>query len=148
MALNIGQILSNKRIPTILGLLVLLGGIIAGVALIGTQAGGLTLFTKAGPTSTPRQIRITNISDTGFTVSWITDTSVSGYVRYGTEANSLNKNFGDDRDQISGSVGLYTTHHVTLKGLTANTKHFFKIGTGSQLYDENGKPFETTTART
>lgn len=146
MALNFN--LSSKRIPTILGLLVLIGGIVAGVILVGTQAGGISLFTKAGPTSTPRGVRITNISDTGFSVSWTTDTSVSGFVRFGEAANSLNKNYGDDRDQISGSVGLYTTHHITLKGLKPNTKYYFKIGTGSQTYDDNGKPWEVSVPKT
>jgi plastocyanin len=143
MAFNLGQRLSTKRIPTILGLLVLIGGVVAGVVLVGQQTG---FSLRAGPTATPREVRITNISDTSFTVSWVTDTSVSGFVRYGTSSNDLNRNFGDDRDQISGTTGLFTTHYVTVKGLQPDTPYFFKIGTGSQQYDDEGQPWQVTTA--
>lgn len=147
MAFELGNVFRNKKIPTVVGILVLLLGVVAGVVLVSQQS-GLSFFTKAGPTSTPRQVRISNISETGFTVSWISDTSVSGFVKYGADQNVLDKTFADDRDRVSGMTGLFTTHFVTISGLKPNTPYYFTIGSGSTSYDDSGKPYTVKTAKT
>lgn len=144
MALGLNN-LSRKNIPTILGLLVLFVGLIAGVFLV--QSTGTTSFLpRATPQTTPKNLKITNITDTSFTVSWQTDANTVGFVRYGTNATNLNTTSNDDRDQTSGSTGLYKNHHVTVRALTASTTYYFKLGTGSrELYDNNGSPYTATT---
>ncbi len=144
MALRLSG-LSKKNIPTILGLLVLFVGLIAGVFLV--QSGGTTSFLpRASPQTTPKNLKITNVTDTSFTVSWQTDSSTVGFVRLGTNASNLTSTSNDDRDQTSGSTGLYKTHHVTVRALQANTVYYFKIGTGTrELYDNNGTPYTATT---
>lgn len=134
-----------KKLPTILGLLLVLGAIAGGVILIKK---GPTFFLKASPTLTPNQIKITNISDTSLSVSWITDEKTSGFIKYGTEINGLSLTATDDRDQISGKTGNFNTHHVTLKNLKAGTGYFFKIGSGGSLFDSNSQPYQITTAKT
>lgn len=131
----------NKKIPAILAVVILLVGVVVGLALVAQQQG---FSLKAGPTSTPRQVRVTNITDTSFTVSWTTDTNVSGYVKYGQDGKT-DQTLSDSRDQISGSTGQYTTHYVVIRNLTANTNYTFLVGSGSQTYDNNGSPYTQKT---
>lgn len=134
----------NKRFPTILGLLVLFGALGAGVFFIGTGPG---IFTpRATPQTTPKNVKITNVTDTTMTVSFITDESTSSFLQYGTTATSLTSREGDDRDQLAGNVSNYNTHHITLRNLQANTTYFFTIGTGANTqFDNNGRPYSVKT---
>lgn len=136
----------DKRIPTILGLLILIIGLGAGIYLV-TQKG--LLGGKPDPELTPKSIKITNVSDNQFTVSWITDKATTGFVRYGA-TTSVDSTLPDDRDQRSGQTQAFKTHYVTISGLKATTKYYFKIGCGSEknLYDNNSKPYEITTGST
>jgi hypothetical protein len=131
-----------RRLPTILGLTVLLLGIGAGVILIRQ---GPNFFLRAEAEAKPKQIKITNLSDTSFSVSWVTDLPVSGFVKYDTDSK-LTSTAKDDRDQLSGQTESFSTHHVTLKNLNPATKYYFKIGSGGGLFDNNGQLYETTTA--
>jgi hypothetical protein len=47
----------KKRIPTLVGIVILVIGLIAGVFLVGQQQ---LLGTKAGPTAVPRNVKIVN----------------------------------------------------------------------------------------
>ncbi|MEO8581489.1 MAG: fibronectin type III domain-containing protein [Patescibacteria group bacterium] len=138
--------LLNKRIPTILGLIVLFGALGAGVFFIGAGPG---LFSpRATPQTTPKNVKITNITDTTFTVSFLTDDSSASFVKYGTSATSLTNREGDDRDQLAGNVGTYNTHHITLRNLQSGTNYFFTIGTSSNgQFDNNGKPYTVKTVQ-
>ena len=131
-----------KRIPTIAGILILLGGLVAGVVLVNSRQG---LVTKAGPTASPKNVKISNKGSNTFTVSWTTDTPVTGYLRYSEDPAKITTPAGDIRDQISGSSQGYTNHYVVVSGLNADRTIYFKIGSGSQTYDDNGKPFQTRT---
>jgi len=137
--------LKNKKVLGAIAAVAVVVGIIGGVFLVSSQ-GSLSLVSKAGPTATPRQVLVTNVDSDSFTVSWISDTNVSGFVKYGETANDLTKTIGDDRDQVSGSVGLYTTHYITVRSLKPNTQYFFAVGSGSQTYqDEGGAPYQVKT---
>jgi len=131
-----------KRLPTILGLLLVLGAIVGGVVLIKQ---GPNLFLRAAPEQTPAQIKITNVTDSSLTVSWLTSEATTGFVKYGTE-NSLTFTANDDRDQISGKNEEFPTHHITIKNLNPATTYFFKIGSGGKLFDNNGQPYQAKTA--
>lgn len=113
-------------IPTILGILAVVGGLVAGVVLLNQPLRNLV---GASPEETPKEVKITNISDTGFAVSWVTDKSTSGYVQYNGELV-----VSDDRDQERGEIGNYFTHLVTVRGLKPATKYNFKIGSKGDLY--------------
>jgi len=99
--MNLSNLL-KKRIPTILGLLFLGSGLAVGVLIIGNSTGGF--FPKASPETTPKKIKVTNVTDSSFTISFITDTAVPGYVKYGVSASKLDQRASDDRDRITGSV--------------------------------------------
>lgn len=139
------QSFSQKRIPTLLGLGVLIIGMIAGVLFLGQGFGAFS--PRATAQTTPKNVQISNITDSGFTVSFITDDSTIGFIKYGTAADALKLQVSDDRDQISGSVTSYTTHYISVRELQPNTPYFFTLGTGSQArFDNNGAPYTTKTA--
>jgi hypothetical protein len=135
----------QKQIPTLLGISLLVVGLIVGVLFIGS-GGSLNFAPRAAPQTTPKLVKVTNVGDTSFTVSFLTDEVSNGFVKYGTDANNLNKQASDDRDQLTGSVGQYTTHHITVRNLQPNTQYFYTLGTVSvPKFDNNGSPFTTKT---
>lgn len=138
--------LMKKQIPTLLGLVVLVVGLIIGGVLF-TQGTGVFL-PRATPETTPRSIRVSNVTDQGFSISFMTDAATSGFVRYGTDPDDLTQ-IGDQRDQLTGTVGEYTLHHISvLRGLEPNTTYYYVLGTGNgALFDDNGEPFTIKTAK-
>lgn len=134
----------DKRIPTLLGLTVLVVGLVIGIVLLGQ---GTNVFApRATPETTPKQIRITNVSDTSFTVSFATDDSTPGFLKYGTEEKKTSTQAPDDRDKITGSVESYTLHHITVTGLQPATQYYYLLGTGSgSTFDNDGSPFSIKT---
>lgn len=134
----------TKRIPTAVGVLILLGGLVAGVILVNNRQG---LLTKAGPTEAPKNVKISNKGANTFTVSWTTDTPVTGFVKYSENPAKITTPAGDVRDQISGSSQGYTNHYVTVSGLNPEKTIYFLIGSGSQTYNDSGKPFEVRTGK-
>lgn len=135
--------LSTKRIPTLLGVVVLLVGLAAGVFLVGRQQ---LLGIQAGPTALPRNVKIVNRGNNSFTVTWISDVPVTGFLKYSDNPARLTLPAGDARDQISGATNQYTTHYVDVNGLTADKTYYFEIGSGSQMYNDGGKPYQIRTA--
>lgn len=134
----------NKRFPTILGLLLLLLGVAGGVFLVRReQLFGL----KAGPELTPRKVRLSNITENSFTVSWVTDEETSGFLRYG-ETSEAEFTATDERDQMTDETGLYLTHYITVRGLKPESPYYFKLGSGrgKTLFDNNGQPYQLRTA--
>ena len=134
--------LLTKRIPTVVGLLILVGGLIAGVVLVNNRQG---LGTKAGPTSSPKNVKITNLATNTYSISWTTDTPVTGFVKYSENPGKITTPAGDIRDQVSGSAQSYTNHYVSVTGLKADTTYYFVIGSGPQTYNDDGKPFQVRT---
>lgn len=126
------------KLPTIIGLAVLVVGVVAGVFLVQS---GQVFRLRASPEETPQQVRITNIRDTSFTVSWVTEQETIGFLSYGRSA-SLGQTANDDQNPNTPSL----VHHVTVSALSSNTTYFFKVGSGKNLFDNDGKPYQVTTA--
>ncbi len=139
--------LLDKRIPTLLGILVLVVALIAGTLLLGQGPG--VFAPRATPTTTPKNIKVTNVTDNSFTISFLTDDLTPGFVKYGTTENALNSQASDDRDQLSGTVADFKMHHITVRGLQPTTNYYYTLGTGAGTnFDNNGSPFLIkTTAR-
>ena len=64
-----------------------------------------------------------NGSETSMTIHWRSSSAGIGRVSYGTSQNNLNLSV----DESSSG----TTHIVTVTGLQANTKYFYRVGNGS-----------------
>lgn len=137
--------LSQRQIPTLLGLAILIAALVGGIALFGR--GGGVFSPRATAQTTPKNVKITNIKDTSFTVSFITDESTAGFVKYGTAPDKATFQASDDRDQLNGSVGQYNTHYITVRDLDPATEYYFTLGTASvPKTDNNGVPFQVKTA--
>lgn len=141
---KVGKGARKKQIPTVIGLLVLFVSLVSGVLLFGQGTG--VFAPRATPQTTPQNIRISNVTDKTFTVSFFTDESTVGFVKYGVEANDLDKQASDDRDQLSGIVKDYRLHHITVRGLEPATAYHYVLGTGSSSFDNEGVPYVITTA--
>lgn len=132
--------LFDKRIPTLLALLLLVGGI--GVASYVANT-SLQLTTQASPDEKPQNIRITNISDTTFTLTYTTTKSVLGTISYGTSKPT--QTALDNRDEKTGTPKQYTTHSITVTGLKPETNYVFSILSGGSIFQDADKPFITKT---
>lgn len=131
------SIFSKFKIPTLLGLAIILIGTGTGVWLVSQKQ---DLTANAGPDQVPQQITISNIQDQNVSISWTTRSPSSEYVAYGITNPSENTAI-DVRD--SSKTGEYTDHYVNIPNLTPKTTYQFKIVSGK---DTSGKPLPFTTA--
>lgn len=133
----------QKKIPTIAGLFFIIVSTVLTSLLIKNTA----IFRgRAAPTIAPQNVRVTNISDTSFTVSYLTQDATIGTLSYGTDTRIESSSI-DDRDQPEGVVKPYKMHHITVKDLKPNQKYFFEVMSGQETFLNDGKPFEVDTAR-
>lgn len=127
---------NKKTIPTIIGLVTLIIGMATGVLLVKNRQ----LFKLgAEPELNPKDIRVSNISDSSFTVSWTTSKEVQGFVVWGTSQGSLNKT------ALSATGSENYIHSVTLEKLLPETPYFFKINSGGYEFDNENIPWQTKT---
>ncbi|MBI4028996.1 MAG: fibronectin type III domain-containing protein [Candidatus Blackburnbacteria bacterium] len=118
--------------PTFLGLFVLIIGVAIGAFLVQSKQ---TITSSASPEETPSNVKITNISDKSFTVSWTTTKKVSGFVLYGE-----NQSLGQTADGEAAN-----THSVDVSSLSPSTAYYFKIVSGQNTYDEKGEAYQVKT---
>jgi hypothetical protein len=131
----------NKRIPTLLGILLITIGIGITTFLVNQN---LLLRSNASETEQPQNVRITNITDNSFSVSYETGTQVIGSLNYGKD-NKLGQQALDDRDQQTGSLVSHTAHNITVRNLDPQTKYYFSITSGQNNYTNGEKLFEVST---
>ena len=131
----------SKKIPTLLGIVFIFAGIIITTFLVNQT----TLFRiKAGGSNIPKNVKITNITDGSFTVSYLTDDSVLGSVNFGKGEN-LDQTALDERDLVSGKPNPYKVHSVTTRNLSSATEYSFAIVSGTDRFVDNGEPYKIIT---
>mgnify|MGYP001603297889 FL=1 len=123
-------------IPTFLGIILLIIGVAVGVFYVQTRQ---TFDLSASPQETPKEVRVTNVDDASFAVSWTTDKPTFGYVTY-ERAEAL---LAADAQKPKSLL-----HHLTVKDLDPTTSYQFKIGSGENLFDNGGAPYKTKTGPT
>lgn len=136
----------RRQFPTLLGVVFLAVALVIGLVVF--QSGGLGGFApRAAPETTPKKITITNVSDTSFSVSFVTDSPTSSFLKYGSTAAEQNTQVQDDRAQRTGQPNNSTTHHITVRNLSAGSTYYFVLGTGNGAeFDNNGQAFSVQTA--
>jgi len=133
----------NIKIPTYIGFLLLF--LVLGITIILLRNNNLTSI-KAIPSSAPAIVRITNITDSTFTVSYTTSASTSGSLSYG-ETQEVGTTTKDDKDENSTAIP-HQAHYFTVKNVKSNTTYYFKLLSGNTAYDNNGEPYKLQTAPT
>lgn len=132
---------SEIRIPTLLGLGLLLVGLGAGVFLV-TQNRFLNLTTKAGGSQLPKNITVTSISSTQASIYWQSDEETATFIQAGPSP-LLGLTFRDDRDPQTPLP--HRLHFMTIKNLNPATTYYYKITSGGAAYP-SGIPLSFKTA--
>lgn len=126
------------KIPTILGMALLITAIVLGVMIYFYKQG---ITQKSELNSLPKKIQVVNLSDTSATIVWQTDQKSPGQIAYGP-SQDLNMIKNDNRDKDEPKDHLI--HFVTLTGLAPNTKYYFKIKIGENFfYPDKSLDFKT-----
>ena len=105
---------------------------------------GVTPMATSAQDVTISEVRMTNVRDTSFTVSWVTNEAATGEVHYGTDPVNLNLVAYDDRDTGTND----DTHHVTLTGLAPETTYYFDVVSDGTTDDNGGTHYSVTTGPT
>lgn len=90
------------------------------------------------PSSSPKNVKISNVTDQQATVSWATPKATRDLVVLSEDTSFpifpmfAEKKYIDDGDKGLKNLKFYTTHHVTAGELKPNTKYYFKIYQGVQ----------------
>jgi len=134
----------SKHIPTLLGIAI----ITISIALTSFLVKNGTIYIgQASPVDIPQNVKITNISDTSFTISYTTKEDSIGSVNFGKDKN-LGLAAFDQRDQKQDLTLPHKIHSIIVKNLTPETRYFFSITSGQKLFLDNDVPFEVSTAPT
>lgn len=131
------------RVPTFLGILLaisLVGGVIAVFEWYSRKP------STASGSVVPVNVAVTNITDTGFTIVWLTPSPATGAIKL-VSPRRTPSTFFDDRD-TTGTMKRYATHSVSVRSLIPATSYTFRILSDGKSFDQMGKPYTTTTAST
>ena len=89
-------------------------------------------------------VQVTNLTDTGFTVLWVSAQKEAGSINYGTSSSSLSSEALDERDGATNR-GTYYVHSVSVTMVQPETKYYFKVKSGGAEYSNT---FDVTTYAT
>jgi len=128
--------MKKNNIPTLLGIVLLVFGLAAGILLVQNRQ---IFRLGTAPQASPKDIRITNITDSSFTISWATDKETGGFILWGETENSLTKTELNEIGEISD------THSVTVQGLFPDKTYYFEISSDGANFDNSGIPWQITT---
>lgn len=128
-----------QKIPTFVGI-VLTIFIVGVIAFFVEQV--IRIPSNATGSKEPRNIQVTNISDTSFSVSWLTTDPATGLISVETSEQRSTPVY-DDRD-VTKKLGLYTTHSTVFRNATPNTQYWIKILSNGQTYPQ-GTPLSIRT---
>ncbi len=127
------------KFPTLFGLILLItfvGSIILGFEKISRST------TNAAPTVTPTHVTVANITDTSFTVTWLTNDLATGAIS--VTDNGKNQVNYDERD-TQGSLGKYVTHSVIVENMKPSSPYQVKILSNGKTYLNQGNPWVVQT---
>ena len=93
-------------------------------------------------TTTIRAIRVANVRDSSFTVSWVTDVASTGTVGWRLGTSTASPTFAVD---VRGADTSSTVHQVTVTGLAASTRYLFEVTSGATTETNGGTHFAVTT---
>lgn len=126
--------LFNKRIPTILGVGLVLLGVVLATVTVRMQT---SLKSNASNSQEPKNVKITNLSDNSFTVTYQTDAVTTSSVSYGSS-----KQLGNTQPE---DINPKNIHSITVEKLNPSTKYYLVVTSDQNTFLNNGVPFEIST---
>lgn len=127
----------NKiKIPTILAVAVLVGGLVSATFLVNQNQ---IFKTQASITSSPKNVQVTNISGQSATLIWQTDSPSTGFIQTISPTQNI---FADERDTAEPQKHLL--HSVKLNNLTPNTTYHYKINSAGSFFEDEAFTFSTS----
>lgn len=132
------RLIKNRKIPTIIAIIVLVFGVAVGVLLVSRQQ--VFRLGAYDDRILPQDVRFTNTSDTKLTISWVTREPTTGFVEFGTSPNQLTRQASESETSAS------TVHWITVEGLTAQTDYYFQIVSDGTKFNNNSAFWKTKTA--
>lgn len=129
---------SEFRIPTLLGLLVLMLATGAGVYLATQRQ---IFFSQADVSNAPNQVQIVNLGSSSASILWSTENEVPGFIKAGLLPSGLDIVANDERDLATPQK--HRLHFISLTNLQPNTTYYFRIVSGG---DEETETRTFTTA--
>src|SRR4030066_991532 len=127
--------MNKRKVPTVIGILVLIIGLAVGIYLL--QSRNIFKLGAKGETL-PKDVRMTNITDSSFSVSWTTDKETGGFVSWGESEGRMDSVEEDELEENG------FTHFVTIRGLSPTTTYYFKINSGANFYGDSGVHWKVT----
>ncbi len=115
----------RKKIPTILGILILTLGISSGVLLLNAKQ---VFKLGAEEDSAPKNIKVSNITDNGFTISFITNQKSRSFIKVGEDRFFLGDIFIKRQEEKTG------VHYFDIDGLSPTTAYFIIINSDGVNY--------------
>lgn len=127
--------MNRSTIPTILAILILVV-CIASVTII--VKGVQVLKSNANGNLAPYDIRVTNVRDTSFTISFLTTDPSIGFIRYSANGGTTQ----------SAPTNMTRTHLITVQNLKPGTDYSFEINSGGDFFGsvQNLKQVTTLTS--
>ena len=126
----------NLKLPTILGIIVLVFGVVAGVFLINSRQ---VFKIGANVAAVPKNVRVSNITNDSITVTWTTDIASKGFVKWGKSELSLGKVALEDESEAN------IVHSTNIVGIETGSSIYFKINSGGKDYDNQGIAWQAET---
>ena len=95
-------------------------------------------------TATPviQSVRIANVRDTTFAVSWVTDLASTGAIHWGPDDGTSPSRVAYDR---RGATGTFSVHYALVSGLTPLTRYRFDVSSGATTDTNGGEHYVITT---
>jgi hypothetical protein len=129
----------KKKIPSLLAYGIIMVVTVA-LALFLNSNQKSTIVSRASKTSSPEQIRLSNLTESSVTVSFITSNTNNTLIKYG-EGIGINMVKFDDRDINKQTARVI--HYFTLSNLQPNTVYSFQIIVEGKKYSKDEYRFRT-----
>jgi hypothetical protein len=109
---------------------------------IQSTATRLDYQSQAGPILAPKNIVVKEVTSSRMIITWVTDKPETGAIRLGPTSSlgSDAKIYSEDQTE------LFTNHQLEITSLQPRTRYYFILLSGSQWFNDQGKPIEVKTA--
>lgn len=126
------------KIPAILGILILIIGIVAGVFLINSKQ---IFKLNAQIENIPKNVNVGNVTNNSITVTWTTDSESRGFVKWNKSKNNLSK------VAVEEEVNQSNVHLVNIMNIDEDSDIFFTINSNGSDYKNNDIPWQSKTLK-